>query len=69
LLLVATFDEDSGTKNNHIYTALWGPAVKPGTQLSERYDHYSLLRTMEDALGVGTLGQQDEAAAAITGWR
>jgi hypothetical protein len=33
-------------------------------------DHYSLLRTIEDAWALGTLGQQDAEASAITEvWR
>jgi hypothetical protein len=69
-LFVVTFDESSMTAPNQIYTVLYGPGVVSGARSSSRYDHYSLLRMIEDALGLGTLSQQDAQAAAITGvWR
>ena len=67
MLFVVTFDEGLGTGSNHIYTALFGPGVVPGSVSTSRYDHYSLLRTIEDALGLGTLGQEDARASAIAG--
>src|SRR4029453_1331515 len=30
-----------------------------------RYDHYALLRAIEDTLGVGTLGRHDQTATPI----
>jgi hypothetical protein len=70
MLFVVTFDESPVTGPNQIYTALYGPRVISGATSSSRYDHYSLLRTIEDGLGLGTLGQHDAQAAAITGvWR
>jgi hypothetical protein len=70
MLFVVTFDEGAHGGPNHIYTVLHGPGVVPGSRSSSRYDHYSLLRTIEDVLGLGTLGQQDAAAPAIAGvWR
>ncbi len=71
MLLVVTFDEDDkSTSNNHIYTAVYGDSVQPGSVSQNAYTHYSLLRTIEDTLGLGTLGQNDASAAPITGiWR
>ena len=70
MLVVVTFDEDDKVHGNHIYTALWGDAVVAGSKPKGRYTHYSLLRTIEDQLGVGTLGREDATAAPITGvWR
>ena len=70
MLFVVTFDESPTTAPNHIYTVLYGPGVVPGSTSVSRYDHFNLLRTIEDTLGLGTLGQQDAAASAITGvWR
>jgi hypothetical protein len=66
-LFVVTFDEGTATGSNHIYTALYGAGVVPGSVSTSRYDHYSLLRTIEDALGLGTLGQEDARASAISG--
>lgn len=70
MLFVVTFDESPASSLNHIYTALYGPGVVAGSTSAARLDHLSLLRTIEDTLGLGTLGQQDAAATAITGvWR
>lgn len=64
-LLVVTFDE--GVRGNHVYTVVSGDAVVPGSTSSAPYDHYSLLRTTEQALGLGNLGQADATAPVITG--
>jgi hypothetical protein len=63
-LVVVTFDESATQKPNHIYTVFLGDMVKPGID-PKRHDHYSLLRTIEDNFGVGTLGAKDAAAAPI----
>ena len=69
-LFVVTFDENPTTGPNHVYTGLSGRGVVPGAASAIRYDHYSLLRTIEDALGLPTLGQHDATAPAITDvWR
>jgi hypothetical protein len=47
-LLVVTFAEDDGSHGNHIPTIFYGAQVKPGNY-SETINHYSLLRTLEDA--------------------
>jgi len=70
MLLVVTFDEGSRSKDNHIYTALVGDSVKAGSVSSATYNHYNVLRTIEDAFGLGTLGRNDAGAAPITGvWK
>jgi hypothetical protein len=71
MLLVITFDEDDkSTSSNHIYTALYGDSVQPGSVSNAAYTHYSLLRTVEDVFGLGTLGQNDATAAPVAGiWR
>jgi phospholipase C len=75
-LVVITFDEDdfffqNGVKvDNHIYAALVGDMVTPGATTNAAYDHYGLLRTVEDGLGLGTLGERDAQATPITGiWK
>ena len=75
-LVVITFDEDeyfirNGVMvNNRVYAALAGDSIAPGSIATATYDHYSLLRTIEDGLGLGTLGRQDEQAAPIVGvWK
>jgi len=68
-LLVVTWDEDDHTEGNRIPTIIVGDGVEPGAY-PQALDHYSLLRTTEQVLGLGNLGQKDAAASAITGiWR
>ena len=71
MLLVITFDEDDkSTSTNHIYTALYGDSVNPGSVSNDAYTHYRLLRTIEDTFGLGTLNQNDTKASPIAGiWR
>lgn len=64
-LLVVTFDEDSGSADNHIYTVLVGDMVQRGAINGNLYNHYSLLRLIEDNYGVGTLGREDAKATSI----
>ncbi len=70
-LLAVTFDEDSNRGGpNRVYTALRGDMVRRGAVSKRFYNHYSLLRTVEDGLGLGTLGLHDASAAPITGvWK
>jgi hypothetical protein len=64
-LVVVTFDENGGFWGNRIYTALVGPMVRAGATNGTRYDHYSLLRTIEENYDVGSLGREDARATAI----
>jgi acid phosphatase len=70
-LVVVTFDEDQGgTATNQIYTVLLGDPVKPGVVNNTLYNHYSLLRTIEDNFKLGNLGREDSKASVITGiWK
>lgn len=70
MLFVITFDEGAMFGGNHIYTAFQGPNVVPGSSSNQKHNHYSLLRTIEDAWDLGNLGQNDARAQPITGvWR
>jgi len=51
-----TFDEDDHSANNHIATVVVAPSTPAGTVDATRYDHYSLLRTTEEMLGLMPLG-------------
>eukprot|EP00817_Percolomonadidae_sp_ATCC50343_P003136 CAMPEP_0117427268 /NCGR_PEP_ID=MMETSP0758-20121206/7158_1 /TAXON_ID=63605 /ORGANISM="Percolomonas cosmopolitus, Strain AE-1 (ATCC 50343)" /LENGTH=233 /DNA_ID=CAMNT_0005212819 /DNA_START=113 /DNA_END=811 /DNA_ORIENTATION=- len=67
-LIVATFDEDDYTHNNQVYTCLWGPTHiigQAGTGDNTKYNHYSLLRTIEDNFELGTLGRNDDSAISF----
>jgi hypothetical protein len=61
-----TWDEDDHSSANHVATLVLAPSVKPGTKAGAAYDHYSLLRTTEQLLGLERfLGH----AAKATGMR
>ncbi|MDC0711896.1 alkaline phosphatase family protein [Stigmatella sp. ncwal1] len=74
-LVVVTFDEEdfkaSYTKDqgnevvydgpNQIYTVLLGDMIQPGEQ-PEGYNHYSLLRTIEENFQLGSLGKNDASS-------
>jgi hypothetical protein len=49
--IVVTWDEGSAFER-HIPTLVAGPAARAGARSSVAYDHYSLLRTIEDAFGL-----------------
>jgi len=64
-LLVITFDE--GVRgDNQIYTLLIGDMVPEGHYDMTRYDHYSLLRLIQDNYNLGSLHRRDEGAKMIT---
>jgi phosphatidylinositol-3-phosphatase len=71
LLLVVTFDEaGNDDPSNHVFTALVGESVLSGSVSKTFYTHFSLLRTIEDGLSLGTLGKKDASAVSIVGvWR
>jgi len=50
-LVVITWDEGEGS-SNRIPTIIVGPSVQAGTIATQRFDHYALLRTTEDLLGL-----------------
>jgi hypothetical protein len=66
-LLVVTTDENAGGTVNQIPTLLVGQRVRPGLY-PERMDHYTLLRTLEDAYGLAPLGHAAAAAPLRTIW-
>ena len=74
-LVVITFDESGGNEDNRIYTVFLGDMVKPANQqdpatLAKHYNHYSVLRTIEDNFGLGPLTSNDRDAQPITGiWK
>jgi phospholipase C len=72
MVFMVTFDEGrrGWWGRNRVYTVVYGDRVIPGSVSDTRYDHYSLLRTIEELLGLGTLGQEDAKASPITGvWK
>ena len=66
-VVMVTFDEDSGTVPNHIYTAIAGRAVtNVGTTDSTALNHFSLLKTLENNFGLGNLGKSDVSATPFS---
>ena len=74
-LVIVTFDESGGNQDNRIYTVFLGDMVKPASEqdaaaLGHHYNHYSVLRTIEDNFGLKPLTANDRDATPITGiWK
>ncbi|HUP57083.1 MAG TPA: alkaline phosphatase family protein [Bdellovibrionota bacterium] len=66
-LFVLTYDEPGEDGDSPIYTAIAGSGVEPGSRTDTCYNHYNVLRTIEEALGLGTLGAADQRAAPVSG--
>jgi phosphatidylinositol-3-phosphatase len=62
-ILYITWDEDDGTQSNQVATLVIAPSVKPGTRSAMLFNHYSLLRTTEEQLGLGLLGNAANATS------
>ncbi len=82
-VLIVTFDEDNnnitlgiGNEGNHVVTVVIPSplAVSEGGMrggafvVTDRYDHYSTLRTIEDALGLPTMTNNDKYATPLNGF-
>lgn len=65
LLVVVTFDQGTLLGRNNVLTILWGANVSPGEESRFSYNHYSLLRTIQDELELGSLNQNDVKALSI----
>ena len=61
-LIVITFDE--GGTDDHLFTVFVKPGPRPPDS-NVMYDHYSLLRTIEDSWGLATLTANDAAATPM----
>lgn len=60
-VLFITWDEDDGSASNHVPLIVVSPGAH-GAASARPYDHYSLLATVEDLLGVPRLGNAATAA-------
>jgi hypothetical protein len=58
-----TWDEDNGNSNNHIVTEVLSAHTAPGSQSSATLDHYNMLATTEDMLGVPRVGNAASASS------
>jgi phosphatidylinositol-3-phosphatase len=70
-LVILTFDEATRDHpTNKVTTVLLGDSVKAGSATDSCYDHYDLLRTVQDTLGLGHLGRKDAESNVIEGiWK
>lgn len=64
-LVVLTWDEGVGA-GNQIPTIVVGPTVPAGIASGQRFDHYSLLRTTEQLLGLPYLGSAASAPSMVS---
>ncbi|GLW26386.1 alkaline phosphatase family protein [Microbispora triticiradicis] len=67
-LLVVTFDEDNRLSGNRIATVLYGQPVRAGSSSGTTYNHYNLLRTIEDMYGTAHAGNAASASAVSGVW-
>ncbi len=66
-VLILTWDEDDYSQSNQVPTIVVGQNVKPGTY-SESINHYSVLRTVEDAYGLPYAGAAANATPITDIW-
>ena len=67
-LLIVTWDEDDGSADNRVATLLLGPMVSLGSS-TQRINHYSILRTIEEMYGLPYLGESKHAQPVSGIWR
>jgi hypothetical protein len=67
-LLIVTWDEDEGASGNIIPTFFVGPMVVSG-QYSGNYNHFNLLRTIEDIYGLSHAGAAKNGSAITDIWK
>ena len=67
-LLITTFDEDSNTSVNQIFTTFTGANVKVGSY-SESINHYTVLRTIEAAYGLPGIGNAASKSPILDVWQ
>ncbi len=59
----------SGTTDPNLFSMVIGNGITNfGQSVNTAYNHYSVLRTIEDGMGLGTLGQKDAQAADLDGF-
>ena len=66
VLFVLTFDEsDPKSRPNQIYTVFLGANVVKASVISQKVNHISILKMIEDEFGLGSMGRLDSTAAPI----
>ena len=66
LALFIAWDEDNYNSGQHTVALVISPTTSPGTLAAARYDHYSMLRTTEELLGLPLLGEAATAPSMRT---
>ncbi|MEV8097366.1 alkaline phosphatase family protein [Kitasatospora sp. NPDC085879] len=66
-MLVVTFDEDNKLSGNRIPTLFYGEHVAAGSSTATTYNHYNVLRTLEDLAGLTSHAGNAASASDITG--
>ena len=63
-VVFVTYDEGSSGAHGggHVFTLATGPGVRPG-RYDQAFDHYALLRTIEDVFGLRHLARASEATS------
>jgi hypothetical protein len=65
-VLFITWDESDGSAGNQVATIVVSPSTRPGTRSAMPFDHYALLRTTEELLGITTyLGEAAHARSML----
>jgi phospholipase C len=67
-VLVVTFDEDNGSSGNRIATVFSGAHIRPGSY-GTSYNHFNLLRTIEDMYGTTHAGSAASATPITEIWQ
>lgn len=67
--VVLTWDEDDSTEGNRIMTIMIGPHVIPGASSARTVYHYTMLRTIGDALGIPPVGGAFNEAPITDVWQ
>jgi hypothetical protein len=69
IVAVITDESNKDDLENNATCILYGSNVKKNNIVSTKYNHYNLLRTVEDTMKLGTLGQNDSTSLPMTGWK
>jgi phosphatidylinositol-3-phosphatase len=65
-LLLITWDEDEGSQSNQVATLVIANSVPPGFRSTTWYNHYSLLRTIEQAWDLAPLTTNDSGSSPMS---
>ena len=67
-LFILTWDENDGSRGNHILTLLVGPMVKPGNY-DAPVNHFGVLRTIEEFYHLPAIGASAQGRPVTGIWR